>query len=262
MKMITREANLREDYAKETVGVFAVPFSGGSLGKNLGCEKAPELILEGKEFQTLNIDNQNIIKTNEILENAEGEIFIGGDHSITYSLFKGFVKNKNKNNIGIVIFDAHPDCINNFSPPTHEDFLRVLIEEKILLPNNTLIIGLRAIDKIEKKFMDDKKINYILMKDIKNNNLIKEIKEFVEKLDSWYLSIDIDVLNPKEAPGTGYLEKEGMNFNDLKNILKNIKIFGNLKRVDLVEVNPDKDIDNKTINCAKEILNIFSSPKI
>ena len=101
------------------------------------------------------------------------------------------------------------------------------------------------------------------MKDLKDdnsyNNLINKIKEFVEKLDSWYLSLDIDVLDSSCAPGTGYLEKDGMSSKNLKNILKNIKTYGNLKRIDLVEVNPDKDIDNKTIKCAKEILKIFSS---
>tara|TARA_Y100000034_G_scaffold32612_1_gene40045 strand:- start:8509 stop:9294 length:786 start_codon:yes stop_codon:yes gene_type:complete len=259
MKLITHEANSREGYAKETVGVLAVPFNGGCLGKNIGCEKAPKAILEGKEFQVLDIDNQNIISTNEVLGNAEGDIFIGGDHSITYSLFKGF--SKDKENIGLVIFDAHPDCVNNFSPPTHEDFLKVLIEEEIVKPENVLIIGLRKIDEIEQKFLDQKNIKYVLAKDLENEkeiyHSIDKIREFVEKLDSWYLSIDIDVLNPKEAPGTGYIEEGGMNFDQLFILLEHIKHFGKLWRIDLVEVNPDKDINGKTINCAKKILSIF-----
>ena len=99
------------------------------------------------------------------------------------------------------------------------------------------------------------------LKDLRDNNsynnLIIKIKEFVEKLDSWYLSLDIDVLDYSYAPGTGYPEKKGMDFENLKKILKNIRTYGNLKRIDLVEVNPNKDVDNKTINYAKEILEIF-----
>ncbi len=240
--------------------IVSVPFNGGSLKKNIGCEKAPKLILEDEESHVLDVDNYNIIKTNEILENADGDIFIGGDHSITYSLFKGFLKNKNKKKTGLIIFDAHPDCVNNFSPPTHEDFLRVLIEENILLPENVFLIGLRKIDKIEEEFLRTKKIKHVLMKNLENKEsylkLIKEIKEFVLRFDSWYLSIDIDILDPKEAPGTGCIEKEGFKLNDFKKIIKEISHVKNLERIDLVEVNPDKDIDNKTVNCAKGILEI------
>tara|TARA_B100000315_G_C14519399_1_gene560786 strand:- start:660 stop:1382 length:723 start_codon:yes stop_codon:yes gene_type:complete len=233
--------------------LIAVPFSSGSLGKNPESKDAPEKILEGKEYTTLEVDKGNILETNKVLESAEGDVFIGGDHSITYSLFKGFVKNKK--NIGLVVFDAHPDCVNNFSPPTHEDFLKVLIEEEIVEKENVLIVGLRKIHEIEQKFLDEKNIKYILAEDLKDRKkLINQIKEFVEKLDSWYLSIDIDVLNPKEAPGTGYIEEGGMSFNQLNNILENIKPFGNLGRIDIVEVNPSRDIDNKTIDCAKKIL--------
>jgi len=241
--------------------LVSVPFSGGCLGKNIGCEKAPKAILEGKEFQILDVDNRNIIHSNKILENAKGYFFIGGDHSITYSLFKGFIKDKNKENIGMVVFDAHPDCVNNFSPPTHEDFLRTLIEENILKPENVFIIGIRAIDKIEKEFMEKRQIKHFLMKNLEDENsyfhLIDQIKSFVNKFDSWYLSIDIDVLDPLYAPGTGYPEEKGMSFDNLKNILRNISHLKNLGRIDLVEVNPDKDINDKTVNCAKEILGIF-----
>jgi agmatinase len=241
--------------------LVSVPFDAGSLGKNIGCKEAPERILKGKQFKTLEINNDNIIETNKILEHAKGDFFVGGDHSITYSLFKGFVKGKDKSKIGLVVFDAHPDAVNNFSPPTHEDYLRVLIEEKIIHPENVLIIGLRAIDEIEQAFLDEYDIRYILMKnigeEISYNDLIKRIKKFVRKLDSWYLSIDIDVLNPNEAPGTGYVEKGGMKFRDLKHILTNILFSKNLGRIDLVEVNPSKDIDDITVNNSREILNLI-----
>ena len=124
-----------------------------------------------------------------------------------------------------------------------------------------MIIGIRAIEKIEKEFIEKNQIKHVLMNDLKDENsysqLINQIKSFVSKFDSWYLSLDIDVLDPLYAPGTGYPEEKGMGLDNLKNILKNISNLKNLGRIDLVEVNPDKDINNKTVNCAKEILNIF-----
>ena len=121
----------------------AVKSCQGSLGKNKGTELAPDLVLKGINKSDLNIPNNDIIKTAEILEKADGDFFVGGDHSITYGLFKGFVK-KFKNS-GLIVFDAHPDCVNNFSPPTHEDFIRVLVEENVVKPENIVLICLSKV---------------------------------------------------------------------------------------------------------------------
>lgn len=233
----------------------AVKSCQGSLGKNKGTELAPDLILKDINKLDLKIPNDDIIKTAEILENSNGDFFVGGDHSITYSLFKGFTK-KFKNS-GLVVFDAHPDCVNNFSPPTHEDFIRALVEESIIKPENILLIGLRKIHKIEKKFLDSKKIKCIKMKDIKNLNvLVNEIKGFTKKFDRLYLSLDIDVLDASLAPGTGYPEKGGFKINDLLCVLEKIREL-NIKRIDLVEINPLKD-NGKTIVCGKKIVEVFT----
>lgn len=233
----------------------AVKSCQGSLGKNKGTELAPDLILKDINKLDLKIPNDDIIKTAEILENSNGDFFVGGDHSITYGLFKGFAK-KFKNS-GLIVFDAHPDCVNNFSPPTHEDFIRALVEENIVKSKNILLIGVRKIHKIEKKFLDSKKIRYIKMKDIKNPDiLVNEIKSFAKKFDKLYLSLDIDVLDASLAAGTGYPEKSGFKINDLLCVLEKI-IELNIKRIDLVEINPLKD-NGKTIVCGKKIVEIFT----
>ncbi|MEK6860935.1 MAG: hypothetical protein AABY07_03095, partial [Nanoarchaeota archaeon] len=69
--------------------IVCVPYSEGSMGKNKGCEKAPELIINElkrlhKEFsvETIELDKTN---SEEKLKNLGGaDIYIGGDHSITY----------------------------------------------------------------------------------------------------------------------------------------------------------------------------------
>ena len=237
--------------------IIKIPNSRGCLGKNIGCEKAPNLICPDGENVELNDDD--LIERNKQLEKLEGDIFIGGDHSITYPLVKGIVKESNgeiegnEKKLGLIVFDAHADCVNNFNPPTHEDFNRVLVEEEIVKPENILLIGLRKVDDIEKKFMNEKGINYIMFNEIRKEEVLEKIKEFCENKDI-YLSIDIDVLNPNEAPGTGYIEEDGMKLN---NLLEFVEAVRNIKRVDLVEINPDKDIDGKTIGVGKRILDIF-----
>lgn len=233
----------------------AVKSCQGSLGKNKGTELAPDLILKDINKLDLKIPNDNIRKTAEILEKSKGDFFVGGDHSITYGLFKGFAK-KFKNS-RLIVFDAHPDCVNNFSPPTHEDFIRVLVEENIVKSENILLVGLRKIHKIEKKFLDSKKIRYIKMKNIKDLDILaNEVKGFAKKFDKLYLSLDIDVLDASLARGTGYPEKGGFKINDLLYVLEKIRKL-NIKRIDLVEVNPLKDKKNKTVDSARKIINIF-----
>lgn len=235
-----------------------VKTSQGSLKTNKGTELGPDLILKGISATEALIAEDNLEETNENIQKTRGDLFVGGDHSITYPLFRAFAeKNKNKK-VGLVVFDAHPDCVNEFSPPTHEDFIRNLVEEKTLKSTNLLLIGLRNIDPIEEEFLKDKKIKTILMKDIKNlENTTKIIESFIAPLDRIYLSIDIDVLDAKYAPGTGYPEEKGMKVEDLLFLLKKIRDTKKVGRIDLVEVNPLKDKKNITVENARKILDAF-----
>ncbi|MBT4166139.1 hypothetical protein HOE04_03820 [archaeon] len=255
--------------------IVGVPMSMGCLGKNVGCEKAPLEILNCKDFSMIDIDENDFVKSVNTLEKVEGDIFVGGDHSITYPLFKGFASGRE--NVGLIVFDAHPDCVNNFSPPTHEDYLRVLVEEGVVGCSQVLLVGLRKIDEIEKKFLGSRGIEYVCYsKNRKLNSLTQKnkgggahcfsdgdedisskIEEFLSKVDDVYLSVDIDVLNSKFAPGTGYVEEGGFGLDELVGFLKIVCGSCKVGRVDLVEVNPDKDVDGKTVESAKKILEIF-----
>ena len=117
---------------------------------------------------------------------------------------------------------------------------------------------MRNVDAIEQEFLNFKKIKHLKIEEVrKNNNVAQLIKDFVKNFDAWYLSLDIDVLDIKYAPGTGYPEKNGMKLNELLHIIDGIKNMRNLKRIDLVEVNPLKDKKNKTIMSAKKIIDEF-----
>ena len=90
---------------------------------------------------------------------------------------------------------------------------------------------------------------------------IKEIieiaMEIANNFSDLYLSIDIDVLDSAYAPGTGYPEPAGLSPLELLYSLKKIKLLKNLRRVDLVEVNPKKDINNMTSRIAGKIIKVF-----
>ena len=241
-----------------------VPFSGGSLGKNLGCELAPDHILNNFKFNVVNLDvNQdNIDKTGKaiyesVINNKERLFFVGGDHSITYFSFKAFAE-KNKD-CGLLIFDAHPD-VQSSDFVTHEDYLRVLIENGFVKSQNIVIIGVRAASGEELEYLKDKRVVYFDMNKIYELG-IKEVCDLVmERMNTFnkiYLSIDIDAVDPAFAPGTGYIEPGGISSADLFYILNRIRNMKNLGMIDLVEINPKKDVNDLTVSLGRKIIEVF-----
>ncbi|MDO8628730.1 MAG: arginase family protein [Nanoarchaeota archaeon] len=246
------------------MNIYTAATSEGSLGKNKGTEQAPEAIL--KELSTkLSIIpipvNKNIDETQKnIYETLQKEknfaILLGGDHSITQASFQAFAKNHKKP--GLIMFDAHPDCTNNFKT-THEDFINVLISEKILQPEHFTIIGVRASHPQELAFLKKNNIKVYFMNTIQTvEYLADEIMEQLRNCDGIYITIDIDVLDPAFAPGTGYLEPAGMSSRELFQLLERFKHLKNLKFVDIVEVNPEKDLNKLTVRTAAKIVQTFA----
>lgn len=254
--------------------LIKVKSSQGCLGKNLGCELAPDKIIEQlkeiyltEDFKEINfrvsevdIDKTNIEKTNENIRNKAKEVldkfpvFIGGDHSVSYPIFQAFSELKNP---GIIVFDAHPDCENDFNPPSHEDWLRMLIKNNHLKKENVILVGIRNMHKNEIEFLRENKINFFTMKHIFEEG-VKEIcdsvMEFARRFDNLYLSLDIDVADPAFAPGTGYLENGGLTARELIYFIQRLKLLKNLKAVDIVEVNPQKDFNNITSRLAAKLI--------
>ena len=241
--------------------IVKVPFSSGSLGKNIGCEKTPGILINKLNYKNLNVKEvkiyeNNLDLTHENIFNAEGDVFIGGDHSLTFSSF-GSLEGRNK---GLIIFDAHPDLEIGTKSVTHEDYLRKLIDNNYLKKENLVLIGIRKISQNEYKFLKENRIKFYTTEQIFDfgiKNICEDVMEYLNKLDALYLSIDIDVLDPAFAPGTGYREPFGLGNIELLYILKRVLKLRNVKRVDLVEINPDNDFNEITINTGLEILKLF-----
>lgn len=241
--------------------LVGVPTNQGCLEKNVGTINAPIQLLKKKSnFKNLNIPKNNFEESIELIyKNAlkkKNILYVGGDHSITFPLAKAFKKNFPKKSC-LVIFDAHVDCMQNFFPPSHEDFVNYLVSKKILKASEIIIIGVRKIYKLEKEFLSKNKIKIIKASEIKKDfkKSLNDIKLFTSKFDNIYLSIDIDAIDPEFAPGTGYLVKNGLDFKELKKIFELIK--DKIKLADLVEINLEKE-KTKTKKIALKIIKLFS----
>ena len=122
--------------------IVKVPLSERSLGKNIGCNKGPDAIVDmlAENIWSKEDGSPIVFEIDEVVENldsVEGNIFIGGDHSITNPLFKGFVKGFE--NAGLIVFDAHPDVYENEKELSHQDWVKFLVDESILKPENIIL---------------------------------------------------------------------------------------------------------------------------
>ena len=261
--------------------ILNIPLING-LGKTKGCEKAGEQIFntlkeeiysnesgaffEEDSFSLVGVDfdAEDLEKAGkEIYEKAferykeQGkQIFLGGDHSISYPLTRAFfdycdVSGKEP---CLIVFDAHPDCMPPMKEPTHEEWLRKLIEDGFPA-QNVLLVGVRNSHKSESEFIKEKGIKVMNMDSVLSNleegsDLIMEFSNNKEL----YVSIDVDVLDPAFAPGTGYQEPGGFSSREFLYIVRRINKIKNLKAIDLVEINPEKDSNKNTIKLGAKIL--------
>jgi agmatinase len=188
--------------------------------------------------------NMRMINTTfkKIVEADVFPVAFGGDHTVTYPIVKAF-----KKPLDIIHFDTHLDFVDGTENLkfSHSNPLKRVSEVKSV--NNITQIGIRGYtDKIE---------NYDEAKDYGSN--IITASEVTDKGTSWvldqipesdniYVTIDIDVLDPSIAPGTGTPEPGGLNYNQLKGILTALKNKGDIIGFDLVEVNPLFDVSEIT----------------
>lgn len=255
--------------------VLKIPFSKGSLGKGEGSELAPEKICEllkeaplqesGRrvtfEFVDVPVDPSDFSTTHGNVQLAAVPPFVGvgGDHSITYSLFKSFAERNP--GAGIVVFDAHPDCMQPFDLPTHENFLRQLIEDGIVSPDRVILVGTRAVDEEELGFIRRSGLTHIPMKHVSVEgieNVCDAVMEAARSWDACYLSVDIDVVDPSAAPGTGYAEPAGLSSRELLYFIQRLKLLKNLGASDVVEILPAKDLQGLTVSLGAKIVNELS----
>ncbi len=261
--------------------VVKVPGING-LGKTKGCEKAGSEILKvlredkfsnesGREvdvskftLDSLKLDDSDLEKNVRLIYDKSFEsfeskpftLFLGGDHSVSYPLVRGFldsVQNSGKEPC-LVVFDAHADCDYPNQEPTHEEWLRKVIEEGFP-SENILLVGVRKIWENELGFLREKGVKIMPM-----NSLLENLHECCDVIMEFsrgkelYVSLDIDVIDPAFAPGTGYLEGGGLSSREFLYLLSRIYKLKNLRGFDLVEINPDKDRDNLTTKLGAKIL--------
>ncbi len=188
-------------------------------------------------------------KVREVAETGAIPIVLGGDHSITWPSATAVAEVRRPGTIGIVHFDAHADTANEDWGVLagHGTPMRRLIESGAVDGRNFVQVGLRGywppVDVFE--WMQAHGLRYHFMTEIEERGaeavIADAIAEALDGPDSIYLSLDIDVIDPGLAPGTGTPEPGGMLTREVLRGIRQIVGAVDLCGMDIVEVSPPYD---------------------
>jgi agmatinase len=176
-------------------------------------------------------------------------IVLGGDHSITLPSVQAVAEVAGTGNLGVVHFDAHADTASEDwgSPISHGTPIRRLIESGAVSAANFVQVGLRGYwpDPEVFAWMRAQGMRWHTMFEIDEQGfdtvLDRAVAEALEGPTAVYLSVDIDVLDPAYAPGTGTPEPGGLTARELLRAVRKVALAVNLAGVDIVEVAPPYD---------------------
>ena len=198
----------------------------------------------------------------KIIENKTLPIAIGGGHDIAFANFNGIqkaLKNKAKQNIGIINFDAHFDLrpVENL-PNSGTPFHQILSENKNA---NYFVIGIQEQANTKELFeiASANKVGFVTNFECEKFSevLQKQLHQFINKVDYLYITIDLDGFSSAYAPGVSAASSLGFSpffmFSVLSFLLKSKKVIS----VDIAELNPKFDIDHSTSKLAAKLIDFI-----
>ncbi|HNA90394.1 MAG TPA: arginase [Anaerolineales bacterium] len=196
-------------------------------------------------------------------------LIIGGDHSLSIGSVRGAARNRK---IGVIWLDAHADFNTAETTPSgniHGMSLAILAglgdpslvqlwDESIPVidPKKIAIVGARDLDEGEKVNLQDAGAMVMSMEQIDRYGMVTCLEKAIERVsrdvDGIFLSLDLDSLDPAHAPGVGTPVPAGLTQREAHLACEMIAETGKLIGMDLVEVNPILDLQNRTATLAVE----------
>lgn len=205
------------------------------------------------------------------LQENEFPLLLGGDHSISLGSVSGVARVHK--NIGVIWVDAHADFNTDATTPSgniHGMILAALagIGDTRLVDasgwqpkinkETIVILGARDLDIKEQVLLRDHNIHVFTMSDIDQRGMTAVMKEaiaFASQHDNpIHLSLDMDALDPREAPGVGTPVRGGLSYREAHLAMELLSVSQRLVSMDVVEVNPILDSENTTAKLAVELV--------
>jgi len=219
---------------------------GTDLKDHAGWRDTGDLV-----FGDANAHDTIIRAVSKQLTSVSKMMLFGGDHSVTYPIIKAFTSKYP--NLTIVHVDAHPDLYQDFdgNPHSHASPFARIMENSLC--KRLIQVGIRTMNAHNREQAKKYGVEVIEMKDWDDSTA--DIR-----LDGpAYLSFDLDAIDPAFAPGLSHHEPGGFTTRQALSIIQ--KLEPKFVGADLVEFNPNRDINNMTAMLAaklfKEILDLL-----
>ncbi|MFN2521002.1 MAG: arginase [Candidatus Limnocylindria bacterium] len=219
---------------------------------------------------------EEIVRVAEELARAVEEIersgaiplILGGDHSIAMGTLAGVCRAGRRP--GVVYLDAHGDINTPESSPSGNvhgmplavalgiagepfpEALRGSIDGRA-----TALVAIRDLDPAERQHIADTNITAVTMADIDRAGMAAAMERAIAAAgsgDGIHLSLDMDALDPDEAPGVGTPVKGGLTYREAQLAMEMLAASGQLRSIELAEVNPILDTANRTAMLGVELV--------
>lgn len=224
------------------------------------------------------------------LEEGNFPLIVSGDHSNALTSISALVNSYPDKRLGVIWIDAHADLHTPYTSPSGnihgmplgaalgeiyqskptnkvshevEEFwtrLTTLGSKKItpmIYPGDLIFIDIRDLEEQEWQDIDDNKIKFFVPARLHNREM-KEVGkyalDYLEHCDMIYCSFDVDSMDPSISKGTGTSVENGLSLQQAKDILEVIWNSPKLKILEITEINPLLDSNNKMAKAVLEIL--------
>lgn len=189
----------------------------------------------------------------QILDRGALPLVLGGDHSISYPVIRAFEKH---GPLRIILIDAHLDYKDELMGLKYTNNSPFRRAYELPFVEQILSFGIRGIKSTDQELRESREHGNLVFSnyDVFDKGIARLFEEIPEDLGNYYVSIDIDGLDPSICPGTESPEAEGLTVTHVKQIVGALAERGTLVGLDVVEVNPYLDPAELTPHMAVQLL--------
>lgn len=217
------------------------------------------------------VSNELATVLDEVIQTGHFPLVLGGDHSIAIGTIAGVAKHYNR--MGVIWFDAHGDLNTAETSPSgnihgmplavslglgHPDLVQIGGFAPKVRPENVVVIGARDLDKGERMLIREQGIKVFTMHDIDRIGMGAVMEEALHIVtagtDGVHLSLDLDGLDPHDAPGVGTPVVGGITYREGHLAMEMLAAADVLTSAEFVEVNPILDNGNRTAKAAVALI--------
>ena len=186
----------------------------------------------------------------KVVERGSFPVVVGGDHAITFPVVRGLGRHGPLN---IVHFDAHMDYTHDVQGVLHSHGSPIRRCRELPFVNHITSIGIRSARR--KAYEESQRDGSLIISTARFRELGPAgVADLVPRAENLYITLDIDVLDPSQAPGTGTPEVGGLFYQETRECLEALVRRSNLVGFDLVEVAPPYDSSEITSQIAARLI--------